>query len=406
MQSTNQPLKYNQLDPEIQQRIKADRENHVTNPYKTHDTDALRRDPTRDKSNLLRPAYIRDIDKILHLPPYNRYNDKTQVFSFVSNDDITRRGLHVQLVSRIARNIGRLLDLNQDLIEAIALGHDIGHTPFGHAGERYLSKLLFNNTGRYFNHNVHSVRVLDKLYHRNISLQVLDGVLCHNGELELEEYRPLPLKDFDYLDQRVEECSTVGKPAIDKLVPCTLEGCVVRISDIIAYVGKDRQDAITAGLIDDNTEFTSNIIGKKNAEMINNIVVDIVNNSYGKDHIRMSREAFEDLKTAKKENFSLIYGNPYANTNYDNVIEPMFTELYNKLLNDVRNENSVIYKYHIAHLRDSMKYYTDTFDYAEQDADQIVVDYIASMTDNYFIELHKFLFPNSKYKIKYKSYFE
>lgn len=407
MPSTTHPLKYRQLSPEIEHRIKSDQQNHISNPYKTPDSAAIRRNPSHDKNTLLRPAYIRDIDKILHLPLYNRYNDKTQVFSFFSNDDITRRGLHVQLVSRIARNIGRLLDLNLDLIEAIALGHDIGHTPFGHAGERYLNELLRTETGRYFNHNVHSVRVLDFLYRRNISLQVLDGVLCHNGELELEEYRPLPVRDFEDLDKRVKECSIVGRDAIEKLIPCTLEGCVVRISDIIAYVGKDRQDAVTAKIIDENTKFTSNMIGSKNAEMINNLVVDIVDNSYGKDHIEMSKEAFEDLKTAKKENYRLIYGNPKANTAYDEVIKPMFKELYYRLLEDVtqKKEDSVVYKHHIAYLQEGMKYYSDKFDYSEEEPNLIVADYMASMTDDYFVELHKFLFPDSKYGIEYKSYF-
>ena len=400
-------LNYQKLNPEIERQIQADRLNHKSNPYKADDTDALRRDPNRDRSNLLRPAYIRDIDKILHLPLYNRYNDKTQVFSFFNNDDITRRGLHVQLVSRIARNIGRLLDLNLDLIEAIALGHDIGHTPFGHAGERYLDELLCAETGRRFNHNVHSTRVLDVLYRRNISLQVLDGVLCHNGELELEEYRPLKLKDFDEYDGRVESFCTGGGKAIKKLVPCTLEGCVVRISDIIAYIGKDRQDAITAKIIDDSTEFSSNIIGSKNAEMINNIVVDIVNNSYGKDHIKVSREAFEDIKTAKKENYEKIYLNPKVNDMYDNTIKPMFKEMYYRLLDDIVNKrgDSVIYRHHIDYIKDGLKYYSDDFDYALEEPNQIVADYIASMTDDYFVELHKLLFPDSEHRIEYKSYF-
>ncbi len=407
MPNTEAPLRYRQLDSEIQKRIEYDRENNISNPYKADDSKALRRNPNRDKSSLLRPAYIRDIDKILHLPLYNRYNDKTQVFSFFCNDDITRRGLHVQLVSRIARNIGRLLDLNLDLIEAIALAHDIGHTPFGHAGERYLSELFYTETGRYFNHNVHSTRVLDVLYQRNISLQVLDGVLCHNGELELGEYRPSPIKDFEDLDNRVEECCTTGRNAIERLIPCTLEGCVVRISDIIAYVGKDRQDAVTAKIIDENTPFTSNIIGSKNAEMINNLVVDIVDNSYGKDCIQMSREAFEDLKTAKRENYEKIYRNPMANTAYDEVIKPMFKEMYYKLLEDARekNEDSIIYKHHINYIKEGMKYYSDCFDYAEEEPNQAVVDYMASMTDDYFVELYKQLFPDSGYKIVYHSYF-
>lgn len=126
----------------------------------------------------------------MHLPYYNRYADKTQVFSFKYNDDITRRAQHVQLVSRIARNIGSVLGLNLDLIEAIALGHDIGHAPFGHAGERFLSELYHNETNRYFNHNVHSARVLDTIFARNFTMQTLDGVLCHNGEFEQQEYKP------------------------------------------------------------------------------------------------------------------------------------------------------------------------------------------------------------------------
>ena len=189
--STNQaqPRKTNPgylvLDEHIAEQIEADRAAKKTNPYRFDDANIVRRENNpNDKASLTRPAFGRDIEKIINVPAYNRYADKTQVFSFVQNDDITRRGLHVQLVSRIARNIGYVLGLNIDLIEAIALGHDLGHTPFGHAGEKYLDKLYHAHTGRYFNHNVHSVRVLDKLFRRNISLQTLDGVLCHNGEFE------------------------------------------------------------------------------------------------------------------------------------------------------------------------------------------------------------------------------
>lgn len=401
------PLNYHQLDKEVEERIIADRRSHKENPYKADEREALRRNMQRDESTLLRPAYIRDIDKILHLPQYNRYNDKTQVFSLYNNDDISRRGLHVQLVSRIARNIGRLLDLDLDLIEAIALGHDIGHTPFGHAGERYLSELLRSNTGRYFNHNVHSVRVLDVLYRRNVTLQVLDGILCHNGEFELHEYRPRPLSGFDEFDRMVEDCYTQGGEAIKRLIPMTLEGCVVRISDMIAYIGKDRQDAVTAKLIDENCPFSTSFIGKQNAEMINNLIVDIVNISYGKDYLLLSEAAYSDLKTAKTENYKYIYFNPEVERVYDEEIKPMFVELYNKLLDDVRNKNtdSFIYRHHIYFIKEAQKYY-DRLDYEKEDPDQIVVDYLASMTDDYFIDLHKKLFPDSKHKIEYKSYFD
>ena len=197
-------LKYHAIDPEIEQQITADRAAGRLSPYRFNDEDAVRRNMSRDVANIQRPVFIRDIETRLHLPLYNRYNDKTPVFSFYHNDDISRRGLHVQLVSRIARNIGSLLGLNTDLIEAIALGHDIGHTPFGHTGEHYLSELLHDATGKYFNHNVHSVRVLDHLYRRNLTLQTLDGIVCHNGEVELGEYRPLPLEDFDQYYKAVD----------------------------------------------------------------------------------------------------------------------------------------------------------------------------------------------------------
>lgn len=400
-------LKYHQLEENVSRQIEDDRERHVCNPYRASDDGAVRRDMGKDKSNILRPAYVRDIEKILHLPLYNRYNDKTQVFSFFHNDDITRRGLHVQLVSRIARNIGRLLGLNLDLIEAIALGHDIGHTPFGHAGERFLSELLQKETGRFFNHNVHSVRVLDVIYRRNISLQVLDGILCHNGEFELDRYKPVAGIDFGKYDENVEACYTKGKEAIERLVPSTLEGCVVRISDIIAYIGKDRQDAVIAKIIDEDFAFTSDYIGSKNAEMINNLIVDIVNHSYGKDYIQLSEEAFRDLRTAKNENYKHIYRNEELEELYNGTIRPMFEELYYKLLADVKkgDESSVIYKHHIAYVESNLRFYTD-YAYREEEPNQIVVDYIASMTDDYFIQLHKYLFPDSEHIIEYKSYFE
>ena len=135
------------------------------------------------------------------------------------------------------------------MIEAIGLGHDLGHTPFGHAGERFLNEIYHERTGRYFFHNVQSVRVLDALYGRNVSLQTLDGVLCHNGEYEQRVFELSDMASFDQFDRTVEDCIATGYGAIEHLRPMTLEGCVVRISDILAYVGRDRQDAIAAGLL-------------------------------------------------------------------------------------------------------------------------------------------------------------
>lgn len=398
--------KYHNLSEELQARITEDRKNHMVNPYAFQDEDVLRRNMEHDKANLWRPAFVRDVEKIMHIPYYNRYADKTQVFSLYKNDDISRRSQHVQLVSRIARNIGRLLNLNLDLIEAISLGHDIGHTPFGHAGERKLDELYYGETRRHFNHNIQSARVLDKIFRLNISLQTLDGIICHNGELELQEYLPQPYRDFAIFDERVEACYQDFQ-ANKKLIPATLEACVMRVSDIIAYLGKDRQDALKLKLFKEEPSYTGGEIGTSNAEIINNMIVNIVENSYGKPYLKMDEAYFQAFSTGKRENYEMIYGNQTVEKVYREQIHPMLEAVFHRLLEDARsgNQDSVLYKHHIAYIQDLTHYYSDA-QYAENEPEDIVVDYIASMTDDYFIDLYKFLFPKGKYKVDYIGYFD
>lgn len=397
-------LNYERLSAEVAEQIQYDREHDCVPKVAFCEDNVLRRDMSRDKANVLRTAFIRDIDKIIHCPYYNRYADKTQVFSFYKNDDITRRGLHVQLVSRIARTIGKALGLNLELIEAIALGHDIGHTPFGHAGESYLDEMYFANTGRHFSHNIHSVRVLDGIFPYNISLQTLNGIASHDGEMELCEYHPKHLDSFDEFDRQIEGCY-IDKKAVKKLIPATLEGCVMRISDIIAYLGKDRQDAEKAHLID-NRDFESGTIGSYNAEMINNLIVNIVENSYGKPYIKLDAEHFEALKKAKADNYELIYRREAVEEVLKSTVRPMLFEMYEKLLGDLKNGNlsSPIFKHHVDFV--GKAHYNREQPYTQTEPNQIVVDYIASMTDDYFIDLHAHLFPHSRYKIEYKGYFD
>lgn len=400
---------YQALSKELQERIEADRRNHLVNPYAFCNEYVVRRNTGHDQPRLWRPAFVSDAEKIIHNPYYNRYSDKTQVLSCFKNDDISRRALHVQLVSRVARNIGSVLGLNTDLIEAAALGHDIGHTPFGHAGERFLNTLYHGNTGRFFNHNVHSVRVLDKLITRNMSLQVLDGILCHNGEMEMQEYRPVSLSDFSEFDKRIEECYT-DNAANKKQIPCTLEGCVVRVSDIIAYLGKDRQDAVRIGLIPDDSRFTGETIGNSNAEIINNMVVNIIENSYGKPYLSMDPAYYKAFSKAKKENYELIYGNPELDEMYNNNVKPMFEAVYQELLKQAKEQNadSIFVKHHLNYLAEQNKYsrYFNIEEYRETEPNQLVVDYMASMTDDYFIDLYEEMFPQGKYKVKYRGYFD
>ena len=397
--------RYEKLSRQLEERIKEEKQDGTFAKVAFDENNVLRRDEERDKASVWRTAFIRDIDKIMHCPFYNRYADKTQVFSFYKNDDITRRGLHVQLVSRIARTIGKALNLNLDLIEAIALGHDIGHTPFGHAGERYLDELLFSHAGIHFSHNIHSVRVLDRIFPYNISLQTLNGIASHDGEFELSEYRPVTLDSFVQFDYQIDECYE-DKANVKKLVPCTLEGCVVRISDIIAYIGKDRQDAEKAKLLSSDNAFENGSIGKINAIMINNLIVNIIENSYGKPYIKLDEEHFEALAKAKKDNYELIYFNDAVKKDFDDKIKPMMHDLYEKLLRDLKENNteSPIFTHHIAFV--NSVHYKREIPYAQYEPNLIVTDYIASMTDDYFIDLYSYLFPDGKYKIEYKGYFD
>lgn len=397
-------MKYDTLSPEIEERIRSDRSHGTIPRVGFLNENALRRNSARDKPTVWRTPFVRDTDKILHSAYYNRFTDKTQVFSFYKNDDISRRALHVQLVSRIARTIGSVLGLNLDLIEAIALGHDMGHTPFGHAGETCLDELYFEGAGRHFAHNVHSVRVLDGIFPYNITLQTLNGILSHDGEIECDEYRPLPMEDFQSLDAAVEACYRDRKNN-RKLMPSTLEGCLVRICDIISYLGKDRQDAKKAGMIPKEEDvFTYGTIGRINAEFINNLSVNIIENSYGKSYIKMDREYFDALSAAKKSNYEQIYLNPAVADLQRDVIRPMFGRLYHRLVRDVKEcrRTSPVFCHRIDFI--AADHYARPFPYEETDPHTIVTDYIASMTDDYFVELHAYLFPKEK-AIEYHGYF-
>lgn len=382
------------LSDELIERMSDNRARGWKNPYRTSDEDAVRREERpADRSSIWRPAFVRDVEKILHMPAYNRYAGKTQVFSFRSNDDLSRRGLHVQLVARIARDIGYALGLNCDLIEAIGLGHDLGHTPFGHAGERCLNDVFHGRTGRWFFHNVHSVRVLDKLYGRNISLQTLDGALCHNGEYEQRVFELSGLSSFGEFDRVVDECVSGGGAVIGHLRPMTLEGCVVRISDIIAYVGRDRQDAIEAGLLTGDA-FEDGLGGAYNSWILTHASADIIEHSYGKDRIEMSEELFAEIRRAKAENYAKIYRSSGIEGERAEVLARAFELMYERCLDDLhkRDESSFIFRHHITRIEEQLAHYGHTYDW-QSDPEQTVVDYIASMTDGYFAELASKFFP-------------
>ncbi len=342
---------------------------------------AIRRAPEEHRDTDYRQAFSIDVDRILHAHAYARYIDKTQVFYLIKNDHITHRVLHVQLVSKIARTIGRYLSLNEDLIEAIALGHDIGHAPFGHDGERYLSELCRNHGIGAFQHNVQSVQFLDKVERKglgwNLCLQTLDGILCHDGEVHNQMLRPVTEKTFDTLDR---ELDSKTKDPRTRLIPMTLEGCVVRIADTIAYIGRDIEDAIRLNLIDrsDLPRDSVECLGRTNGTIVFNLVTDIIQNSFQKDYVTFSSDVSTALQRLKKFNLERIYLNPRIKT-YSAALNKLFGFLFEKYLADIRHNDmtSVIFRQFLNGMSAS---YSENHHSAE-----IVRDFIAGMTDAYFL---------------------
>ncbi len=334
--------------------------------------------------NDFRTPFSRDVDRILYSLSFQRYMDKTQVFSFKENDHLTKRMIHVLYVSKIARTIGRALNLNEDLIEAGALGHDLGHTPFGHVGEAILNEISLRAGCGYFNHNVHSVRLLMNIENygngKNITLQTLDAILCHNGELVMGKYEPKwnKTKD-DFL--RDYERTYKDKNTSFQLIPMTLEGCVVRISDLIAYLGRDIDDAIRMKLLtwEDVPNNITSVLGKSNKEIVNSIVTDVINNSLGKNYIKLSNEVFEAIKNLKDFNYKNIYYKAYTEEEKQN-LKVMLNTLYNAYINDLNNNNeeSNIIKSYLSNMSDEYK--------NNNSKERIVIDYIAGMTDDYTLK--------------------
>ena len=351
--------------------------------FASFDKDAIR---LYHNDSDIRPEYYRDIDRIIWSKSYFRYMDKTQVFIIKDNDHISRRMSHVQMVSKIARTIGRALNLNEDLIEAMALGHDLGHVPFGHLGETFLNELSMENGQGVFMHNVQSVRNLMVLENNglglNLTVQALDGMLCHNGELILDKYLPMK-KDKDEFLREYNDCYK----SVDNIIalrPMTLEGCVVRISDVISYIGKDIEDALLLGVLDENElpQSLLNILGKNNGDIINTFVMDIIENSMDKPYIKMSDEINKAMVELQKFNYENIYYRAVTDEQRK-MYRDMMNFVFYKNLEFLNNKDveSDIYKVYLNSMSDEYKNNTCNA--------RIVIDYIAGMTDDYFIEEHK-----------------
>lgn len=282
----------------------------------------------------VRTEYMRDRDRIIHCKSFRRLKHKTQVFLSPVGDHYRTRLTHTLEVSQIARTIARGLMLNEDLTEAIAMGHDLGHTPFGHAGESVLNRLVKGG----FEHNVQSLRVVEKLENGtglNLTFEVRDGILHH---------------------------SSSGTPS-------TLEGYIVSISDRIAYINHDIDDAVRAGILkqEDLPKSCMTVVGETHGKRINNLIVDVINNSFDKPHIKMSDEMWGEFCKLRDFMFERVYLNPEAKheeTKGKHVVE----QLFNFYLNNLD------------------KLPKDFIKNIEQDgAERVAADYIACMTDRYAI---------------------
>jgi len=343
--------------------------------------DAVRKAEEADVDRGHRQNFAVDGDRILHSLAYSRYIDKTQVFYLIKNDHITHRVLHVQLVSKISRTVGRLLRLNEDLIEAIALGHDIGHTPFGHDGEKFLSEICERHHIGPFLHNIQGVRFLQDIERKgrgwNLTLQVLDGIFCHDGEIHTQALEPKKGKNFDSL--ALEMARKSEEPRKDTR-PMTLEGCVVRMADSISYVGRDIEDAIRLGLIE-REELPGNckeILGDTNGTIVYRLVEDLVANSIDKPFVCFSKDVGEALRALKRFNQERIYQDPRVKEQTPK-IQLMFELLFEKYLEDLEtgNESSDIYRGFLEGMSPTYK--------KQIPSAEMVRDFVAGMTDAYFL---------------------
>lgn len=330
-----------------------------------------------------RLPYKRDVDRIVHSKAFSRYVDKTQVVYLVENDHITHRSLHVQLVSNFARGIAEILRLNLDLVEAIALGHDVGHPPFGHEGEGYLSELSREYGNGSFTHPWQSCRLFTDIEPLNLGLSVYDGFLCHDGGMCGNVLKPHFGKTWeDHFQERNRKIADPEK----NIWPGTLEGCLVKLCDTMSYLGRDIEDAISLGILK-REQVPNTILGNSNRDILQYLARDVIKHSYGQDYIAISEESYDALKVLRKFNFEMIYIHPKLKVESGKV-KKSYRILFELLLDDLKNNKQHSFTWqHFLHNK-SKQYLEETSDV------QMVVDYISGMTDSYFVRiLEKLVVP-------------
>ncbi|MBN1779798.1 HD domain-containing protein [bacterium] len=338
----------------------------------------------------IRGDYFRDQTAIIHSSPFRRLKHKTQVFFSPKNDHICTRIEHVLHVSTIATTICKGLDLDVELAQAIALGHDLGHAPFGHIGERVLDELAGPTGG--FIHEVHSLRVVDKITRGgkglNLTYAVRDGIVSHCGEIFMKSIAP------------ETSAKTLESISARQSAPLTYEACVVRVADKIAYLGRDIEDAITAGLIQarDVPDNIRKNLGSTNGEIIDTLVMDVIRESGGTDAISFSEARFGLICELKDFNYQRIYNHPQilkSDASIRSLISHLFMhlmELYRKNGTDFpayRGTQQQIDRDFGEFIANRRKLYA-----AEPYPESCVSDFVAGMTDSYALEsANELLFP-------------
>ena len=331
----------------IREQLEA-REEEYLSPYAT----LSRRSRGREREEAqcdIRPVFQRDRDRILHCKSFRRLKQKTQVFLLPKGDHYRTRLTHTLEVSQNARTIAKALRLNEDLVEAIALGHDLGHTPFGHAGEKALNRVY------HFSHNVQSLRVVERVEKQgrglNLTWEVRDGILNHK---------------------------TAGNPH-------TLEGKVLRLSDKIAYINHDMDDAIRGGILteEDIPAEIRGVLGNSCKERLNTMVHDVIINSMGQPEIRMSERVEKAMQELRRFMFDNVYLNPKAKGEEDKAVH-MIEQLF---------------EYYVKHLELLPQQYLDAMSDPDNSREQIVCDYIAGMTDSYAVKKFEEFFVPESWKI-------
>ena len=307
----------------------------------------------KEEKCTIRTDFQRDRDRIIHSKSFRRLKHKTQVFIAPEGDHFRTRLTHTLEVAQIGRTLARALMLNEDLIEAMALGHDLGHTPFGHAGERVLNELHPNG----FRHNEQSIRVVDILEHKeekiglNLTYEVKEGILNHNGE-------------------RVSE---------------TLEGKILKYADRIAYINHDIDDAIRAHIIEqlDLPEDCLAVLGNTHGVRINTMIHDIIENSYNLNIISMSEEIGEKTNKLRDFMFENVYLNKDVKSEEDKV-EHIIKELY---------------KYYYENNNKIPEAHMSIYENIDASIEDIICDYIAGMTDRYVINIFNNIFIPKRWEI-------